>query len=83
MHISTQVHIHNLSICGSELEIYISFKSVAKNIFCLLIVSQKMETINSNEQLRHIFGNTEKLLQSRYRHDKIYFIQIFIYFNLY
>ena len=56
MHISTQVHIHNLSICGSELEMYVWLKSVAKNIFCLLIVSQKMETTNSNEQLRHILA---------------------------
>ena len=35
---------------------YVWLKSVAKNIFCLLIVSQKMETTNSNEQLRHILA---------------------------
>ena len=30
MHISTQVHLHNLSICGSELEMFVWLKSVAK-----------------------------------------------------
>ena len=30
VHISTQVHLHNLSICGSELEMFVWLKSVAK-----------------------------------------------------